>query len=325
LIGPRLIAAIAAAGVTSLVLLAALPAGAQDFMARLGATQSDNPRATTYGWLLSFSHDLTPLLSASFTTLNEGHVPGHHRDGHSAQIWVRTKPADSLTLAAGFGPYRFFDTTVAENRDHFANAHGWGTIASAAATWREPGSRWLYQVRVDRVIANTAFDTTQLLAGVGYRFDQDGSFTSNSIAREIAVRRNEFVLMTGRTVINSFESQTARATSVEYRHAFGPVVRGSIGWIIEGDARLARRNGIVAQGWLEPSFYRDRFTLGVGAGGYFAIDPDHARGPSVLVILGTTFSYHFAHGWIGRVTWHRVSSNYDRDSDIFLAGLGYRF
>ena len=31
------------------------------------------------------------------------------------------------------------------------------------------------------------------------------------------------------------------------------------------------------------------------------------------------------YGVIGRVTWHRVSSNYDRDSDIFLAGLGYRF
>ena len=306
-------------------LLAPLPASAQDFIGAFGATHSDNPRATTYAWLLSYSHDLTPVLSASFTALNEGHVPGHHRDGHSAQLWARAKPAESLTLAAGFGPYRFYDTTVAQNRDHFANAHGWGTVASAAASWRAPGSRWLYQVRVDRVIANTAFDTTQFLAGVGYRFDQDGSFASNAVAREVAVRRNELVLMSGRTVINSFESESARAMSAEYRHAFGPVVRGSIGWLNEGDARLARRNGIVAEGWLEPSFYRDRFTLGIGAGGYFAIDPDSPRGRGALVILGTTFSYHFAHGVIGRITWHRVSSNYDRDSDIFLAGLGYRF
>ena len=115
------------------VLLAPFSAGAQDFMAAFGATHSDNPRSTTYGWLASFSHDLTPVLSASFTTLNEGHIPGHHRDGHSAQIWARTKVADSLTLAAGFGPYRFFDTAVAENRDHFANAHGWRTVASVAA------------------------------------------------------------------------------------------------------------------------------------------------------------------------------------------------
>jgi len=42
-------------------------------------------------------------------------------------------------------------------------------------------------------------------------------------------------------------------------------------------------------------------------------------------MLSTTFSYHFAHGWVGRLTWHRVSSNYDRDSDILLAGVGFRF
>ena len=307
------------------VALAAGPASAQDFVLGVGATRADAPRATSYGWLVSFSRELTPLLSASISSLNEGHIPGHHRDGHAAQLWARAPMGECLTLAAGVGPYRFFDTAVAQNRGGFANAHGWGGIASVAATLREPGSRWLYQVRLDRIVANAGFDSTQLMAAVGYRFDQDGSFHANEIARDIPRRHHEVALMTGRTVINSFASETARATSVEYRHTDSPVLRYSIGWLNEGDARLARRDGIVAEAWLEPSFYRDRFTLGVGAGGYLAVDPDHAKGRSALVILSTTFSYHVGRGWVGRITWHRVSSNYDRDSDIFLAGLGYRF
>ena len=305
--------------------LGAMPACAQDFVFGLGATRAEEVRDTSYGWLVSFSRDLTPSLSASITYLNEGHFSSHHRDGHAAQLWARTDVGECLTLAAALGLYRYFDTAVAENRQGFANAHGWGGLASVSATLREPGSRWLYQVRVNRVMANAGFDTTQVLAAVGYRFDQDGSFTANEIAREIPRRHHEVVLMTGRTVINSFESQSARATSVEYRHTDSPVVRYSVGWLNEGDVRLARRDGIVVQGWLEPSFYRDRFTLGVGAGGYLAVDGEHAKGRSALVILSTTFSHHFARGVIGRLTWHRVSSNYDRDSDIFIAGLGYRF
>jgi hypothetical protein len=300
-------------------------ASAQDLIVGGGATRSGEPHETTYGWILAYSHDLTPVLAASVSALNEGHVTGHHRDGHTMQLWARTRAGECMTLAAGIGPYRYFDTAIAENRERFANAHGWGGVASLAATLREPGSRWLYQVRVDRIIAHAAADTTQVLAAVGYRFDQDGSFTANEIARDIPRRHHEVGFLSGRTIINSFDSQTARATSVEYRYTSGPVVRYSLAWLKEGDVRLARRDGIVAQAWLEPSFYRERFTLGVGAGGYIAVDSDHAQGRSALVMLSTTFSYHFAHGWVGRLTWHRVSSNYDRDSDILLAGLGFRF
>ena len=304
--------------------LAAPLAHAQELVLGAGLTRFE-PRDTSYAWMLSFSRDLTPALSASFSYHNEGHTLGHHRDGHSAQIWARTQPFDHLELAAGIGPYRFFDTAVAENREHFANAHGWGGIGSVTATLREPGSRWLYQLRADRIVAHAAADTTQLMATAGYRFDQDGSFAANEIAREIPRRHHEIALMSGRTIINSFDSQFARATSFEYRHTDSPVVRYTIGWLNEGDVRLARRDGILIEGWLEPSFYRDRFTLGIGGGGYFAVDSQHAQGRSALVILSTTFSYHFAHGWIGRLTWHRVSSNYDRDSDIVLLGIGKRF
>jgi len=65
--------------------------------------------------------------------------------------------------------------------------------------------------------------------------------------------------------------------------------------------------------------------VGLGLGPYFALDRSTDYEPRVQALIGTTFSYHFAHGWAARITWNRVSSNYDRDSDIITAGIGYRF
>lgn len=307
-------------------LLLSLAAGAQDFIGMAGVTQSEIPNARTFGTIFSYSHDLSPHLAATFSYKNEGHVPSHHRDGHAVQLWARTQfLAPELTLAAGIGPYYYFDTTVAESPDGFMDAHGWGVVTSVSATWRNAGTRWFYQLRVDRVETKQNLDTLMVVAGVGYRLDQDGSFAGNSAWNAATSRRREVVLLAGQTIVNSFESQSAHASSAEYRHAFGPIVRGSVSWINEGDTRLVRRNGVAAQAWLEPGFSNDRFTLGLGFGPYFAVDSFQARDRRVLGLLSTTFSYHFARGVVGRFSWHRSVSRYDRDSDILLFGVGYRF
>ena len=191
------------------------------------------------------------------------------------------------------GPYHYYDTTVAENPSGFADAHGWGTMVSLAATWRTRSSPWFYQLRVNRVETKRNLDTTELLLGVGYRLEQDGSFQRNATTNGWKDRNDEIVLMAGQTIVNSFESQGAAAKSIEYRYGFTPVLRGAIGWINEGDARLIRRDGVIAQAFFEPSFYEDRFTLGVGYGAYFAVDQYHPE-RKVQGILSTTFSYHVA-------------------------------
>ena len=90
-----------------------LAAQGQDLSVQAGATRTVDPRRTSYGWLLSYSHDLNPHLFGSFSYQNEGHVPSHHRDGHSAQLWARTSLiSPQLSIAAGVGPYHYFDTTA---------------------------------------------------------------------------------------------------------------------------------------------------------------------------------------------------------------------
>jgi len=310
---------------SAVFLFLALGAQAQDLSLFAGVTQSEAPSRRTYGLMVQYAHDLGPNLFASYGYMNEGHVPGHHRDGHTVQAWMRTTAfAPELSLAAGVGPYRYFDTTVAESGS-FANAHGWGVMASFAARWRAGSSPWSYELRVNHTEARSNIDTTMLLAGITYHAEQDASFARRSGWSEWSERREEVVVLGGQTIVNSFESERAAARSVEYRHTFGPVLRGSVAWLSEGDARLVRRNGLVTQGWLEPSFYGNRFTLGFGLGGYYAVDSYQARSHRALGIVTTTMSYHFSRGWVARFSWHRISSNYDRDSDILLLGMGYRF
>jgi hypothetical protein len=38
-----------------------------------------------------------------------------------------------------------------------------------------------------------------------------------------------------------------------------------------------------------------------------------------------TTSYRFSDHWFTRFNWDRVESNDNRDSDIFLLGVGYRW
>jgi hypothetical protein len=58
---------------------------------------------------------------------------------------------------------------------------------------------------------------------------------------------------------------------------------------------------------------------------YYAVDEYHSAGRKAQGILSTTFSYNIAGGLLVRATWHRIVSTYDRDSDIILIGVGYRF
>jgi hypothetical protein len=307
----------------------ALAAGAQELSVSAGATRTDEPASTSYGWVINYAHELSPHFFASLSYQNEGHVPGHHRDGHAAQLWARAPLGRGISIAGGIGPYRYFDTEVAETTGAFSDAHGWGFISSLALRWDPPRNPWSYQLRIDRISTRDSLDSTAVMAGVGYRLPQDGrTYWRDLQGNGARMPANEVSLLVGQTIVNSFESETSKlAASIEYRRVFGQYLRGTLAWLDEGDARLIRRHGIVAQLWLEPTFVEARYTLGVGAGTYIAVDDEREdRGGSFASgIVTLTASYHLGQRWVARFSWNRIVSKYDRDSDIILLGVGYRF
>jgi len=314
------------------VLLAA-QAAAQEISLLGGGTYEHTQEETSYGWQLEYAHALGEHAYASFSWLNEGHVPNHHRDGHAAQVLVRTLLFERrLSLAAGLGPYRYYDTAQAERGAGYDDDHGWGLLYSAAATWYAQG-RWLINLRVNRTRTPGSSESTTLLAGVGYQLEAPRSRGPISEPRTVTARTttNEVSLFLGRSILNSFGSEGANVASVEYRRTLGVHLDGTLGWIYEGDNHIIRRQGLTTQLWLARAFPGLRLVLGVGAGPYVALTRctscagDQQRAHTLAIAVTVGASYRLDPPWLARISWSRLVTDYDRDSDVILLGLGRRF
>lgn len=317
--------------------LAACPgrrASAQEITVSGGVTRDSDIRDNSYAWSIQYLQGLGENQAFSVAWVNEGHFPGHHRDGHAFQYWGRLNVFDRrLSLAAGLGAYRYFDTTAAGKGGTYSDVHGWGAVESASATWYFK-SRWLAQAQVNWMQAAHSFDSWSAVLGVGYQLSPPA--TQGPLPRPPHqaewTTRNEVSLLAGQTIVNSFNSQSSIASSFEYRRGIGRYVDASVQWLNEGDSRIVRRNGLIAEVWAVRSFLDDHLVLGAGGGAYVAVDKRRPPAPGELVTGGTLagiatlrVAFRFDRRWEVPVTWNRIVTGYSRDTDVFLLGLGYRF
>ncbi|AZN36084.1 hypothetical protein [Iodobacter ciconiae] len=315
-------------GITSVAFFSSL-AQADNLSLLAGGMSSAQSDQTSYAWALSYMHDLNEDLAVSFSWVNEGHVDDHHRDGHAFQLWGKTKALHpNLMLAAGLGPYRYFDTTRRTVNSHgYLNEHGWGGIFSVQATWQGE-SNWQYQLRLNHIQTPSSIDTNSVMLGMGYQLSPMGFDEADWPGSR---GRQEVALYLGQTIVNSFGSELADAAALEYRYAFVPGLKASAAFIQEGETDHLRRSGIALQAWYEPSFFDDKFSVGLGIGPYFSLgkryrnnQPDiEKKTVSGLVTLAS--SYRFSEHWRARVAWNRTVTSYDKDTDVILLGLGYLF
>jgi hypothetical protein len=316
-----------------LTILTAVPVSAQELFLLGGVMQNTATSESDYSWQLEYREELGEHSAYSISYLNEGHVPDHHRDGNAALLWTGVKLLDRrLSLSAGIGPYYFYDTTNAHGSGDYRNDHGWGAMASAAATWYT-GDRWLVQLRSNWIESFNSIDSLSTLIGVGYQLEAPSSPGPAASARPAtaAATENELTVFAGTTIVNSFDSPNSAAVALEYRRGIGRYVDWTIGWLYEGDNRLVRRNGLTSQFWLVKAFFEDRFALGVGGGIYVVLDryqhllENRESGQALSGLVTLTGSYRFHPDWDLRTSWNRIVTDYNRDTDVILGGVGYRF
>jgi hypothetical protein len=307
------------------------PASAQEFSLMAGPLISGS--ATTYSWAASYREGLGRFAAWSFSWVNEGHIPDHRRDGQTFQAWGRLPLWDDrLELSAGTGPYRYFDTTAAQSGGDYSNTHGWGLFWSMRAAYYFD-RRWIAQVQLNHVQAFGGPDSTALMFGIGYQLEEKGSPGSREypIPRTSKVTNNEITVMLGKTILNSADSESANAGRLEYRRGLWRYVDASASYIHEGGHNQSRRDGLAAQLWATRAFFDDELTLSVGAGPYVAITqnddlPQNRTGDGRLsALVAISASYRFGQHWLTRVTWNRIVTRYDRDTDLIEAGVGLRF
>jgi hypothetical protein len=313
-------------------ILAAAPAWAGEISVLGGYGWTDKPVERTYAWQTQYMEGLGDHLAYSLAYVNQGHFIEHHRDGYAASLWARTNLLDKrLSLGAGVGGlFSFYTIRPADgapNRDY----HGWGTMASVAATWYTE-SRVFYQLQSYWVRGDKSFDTLTTLAGIGYQLDAppvQGPDVKGTHQPE-KTTGNEVTLMGGETIVNIAGPGKSAAVNLEYRRGIWRYLEVTAGALYEGKSDLIDRYGLTAQLWLAKRFLDDNMSLGAGFGGYFAIDElrgGSATGSKVHFskIASISGSLRLSEHFDARATFDRVITNYDRDTEVFLGGIGYRF
>ncbi|HVN72085.1 MAG TPA: hypothetical protein VMU10_08700 [Desulfomonilia bacterium] len=145
--------------------------GAQEITLLGGVSEDSDTHDRSNSWQIEYMEGLGNYFAITISHLNEGHIPNHHRDGNAIQLWGSTGLIDRrIVLAAGVGPYFFYDTIEARAGRSYSDSHGWGYISSMAVTWYTE-SRLIVQFRTNWVHTSNDLDTITPLIGLGYRFD----------------------------------------------------------------------------------------------------------------------------------------------------------
>jgi hypothetical protein len=294
----------------------------------LGGVLTDEKFAQTSAtWQIDYRQDFYSYFAGSIAYINEGHLPGHHRDGTAWEAWGRLPFSDDrFSISLGAGIYYFYDTQSLPNGDS-ADVHGTAPIFSLSATGYL-ADRWFYQFRLNQISPSREHKVTTLTAGAGFWFGRGDKPTASTLgdasAEDGYVTENELTVFAGQSVVNTFLSQKAKAFAGEYRRGLFPHVDWTASAIYEGDPQIIRRSGVATQLWFVNTFFNKRIAFGGGLGPYFFLDHKHPasagkKNPAAIAPLASiTCSVRLSDHWIVRAIFDRVTSSYNRDSDIFL-------
>lgn len=317
---PRRCASVVASG----LILAATCTGirAQELSLLAGQLTVNPDHEHSFAAALSYLHPAGEYTALSLTYLNEGHPRDHHRDGIGGQVWLRSKPNSlGLSFGVGVGEDYYFDTARTANGDYH-NDHGWGNMFSVAATWHSH-DRWYSKLEATKVFPHGKDATTSVMLGVGYLFD---GVRGNKLHIDEKATEDTLTLSAGQTIVNSFDSQRSRGSSLEFRRAMAPYIDWTVTGLKEGTSALTHRSGVATQAWLIRSLTHN-VEMGMGVGPYWAIDlhdvPVHQSHFAGLVSIA--LRYHFDKRWVSQLIWHRVVTDYHRDADMLQLGLGSTF
>ena len=316
---------------TIVLVLLALPAYAGEISLLGGYGWTDKPLERTYAWQTQYMEGLGEHLAYSISYVNQGHFIEHHRDGYAGNLWARTNLLEKrLSLGVGVGGLYYFDTispTSGPSRDY----HGWGAMTNVAATWYAE-DRLFYQLQGYWVRGDKSFDTLTALFGIGYQLDAppvQGPDLKGPHQHENTTN-NELTLFGGETIVNNPGSGKSAAVDLEYRRGIWRYLEVTAGALYEGKSDLIDRYGLTIQLWLAKRFLDDRMSLGAGFGPYFAMDQRRGGATDgnkihLSKIASISGSLQLSDHYDIRATFDRVITSYNRDTDIFMGGIGYQF
>ncbi len=313
-------------------LLSPLPSRANELSVLAGATEGIDTGGNSFAWQAAFRYNFLRNFAASLSWINEGHLEEHKRDGFAAQGWGRVPLLDNrLSIGVGAGIYQYFDTKLSPSGDQ-VNVHGWAPVYSLAATYYTE-TPWFAQAAVNHIHPEGDFNSNTFLVGVGYRLWKEADFPSVPGKGDRPEKTTGYEVMPflGQVVVNRPGNDPGIGSGIEFRMGIDEHLDWTVTWLNEDVSGTIHRTGLATQIWLVDAFLARRVTLGFGAGLYSFVDrepvPDTGKNERLDIagMVTVTAGYRFSDPWFTRFNWNRVMSNDNRDTDIFLLGLGYRW
>jgi hypothetical protein len=238
-----------------------------------------------------------------------------------------------FVFSLGAGAFYYYDTQSLPGGGS-ADVHGTAPIYSGSFT-AYLSNRLFCRGIVNHISPNGDVKMNTVAVGIGVWLGQDKRPTPGEMGDTPSERdyhpEHEVTVYAGQSVVNTFLSQKGRAYAMEYRQSFYRHFDWTTSLIYEGNPEIVRRSGLATQAWAVNSFFGDKMMVGIGVGPYFYIDSKHpsdqgATNPPKIAMLGSlSLAERLSRHWMMRLVMNRVTSNYNRDADIYLLGLGYRW
>ncbi len=311
--------------------LAAAALSAQEFSASAGRLHGVGTRESTYSWQIGYAQRLNSCTALSVGWLNEGHLPGHHRDGATLMAWrlIPIEGYSGLRLAFGCGLYRTFDTE--DRGDTYANQHALKGILSAALQMPLGDSPWGVQMHLARTVLSSNLDTRTLTLGLSYSFRKAETLQPYP-TQPREPHGQALTLYYGTAILNSQTSQNGEAFAVEFRRRWSEHLDWSLTYSDEGDLELMRRDTLALQLWGTRALLGERLILGLGVGPTLC----HTLPPEGTSTSGATWgtgaritmaaTWRLKGGpWQTKASWSRTRTPNNRDTDLLAIGLGLSF
>jgi hypothetical protein len=308
-------------------------ARAEELTVLAGVTDSDDHTSGTYAWGLEYRQQLLTDIDASFGYLNEGHLPGHYRDGAVLRLWGHTLWRERFDLALGAGPYLYCDTqTYPNGGERYADYHGVGAIVTASLGYTLSRD-WLARLELSQVIAPGDVGTRTVMLAIDYRLQTLVDSLNHSAKDDPLLGDpdavNELGVFYGQTIIDGQHADVSGTFGVEYRRRLGRHWELSASVLDAGDGLDGRHAGMTGEAWIVQDFLSRRLAMGLGLGAYLAFDSYqtiyHTTAASAMGLASMTASWRFTRSLALRLVWHRGFTGDDQDRDVVTLGLGWRF
>jgi hypothetical protein len=130
------------------------------------------------------------------------------------------------------------------------------------------------------------------------------------------------------------QSDTERSSyiwQVDYRQDLAQYFAVSIAYINEGHLRAHHRDGTAMEAWFRLPLFKEKFSLALGAGGYYYFDTQPLPGGGSADVHGSAAIYslsgtgYLSNRWFYRVLCNRITPSHDIQISTVSIGAGFWF